>query len=65
MKNFVLVLSFHLVLFIGGCAKVESETTSEEALSELEGSGLQTVIRSQRCMLKKGNHKWRQRKTSF
>ena len=26
-----------MVLFIGGCAKVESETTSEEALSELEG----------------------------
>ena len=37
MKNFVLVLSFHLVLFMGGCGKVESETTSEEALSELEG----------------------------
>ena len=37
MKNFVLVLSFHLVLFMGGCGKVENETTSEEALSELEG----------------------------
>ena len=37
MKNFVLVLSFHLVLFMGGCGKVESETTSEEVLSELEG----------------------------